>query len=40
MKSISHKNKWNMGTLQVYVEPPPIPLIKIKNDEKSDKDFV
>ena len=25
---------------QVHVEPPPIPLIKIKHDDKSDKYFV
>ena len=29
MKNISHKNKWNEGTVQVHVDPPPIPLIKI-----------
>ena len=29
-----------MGTVQVHVEPPPIPLIKINNDDKSDKYFV
>ena len=26
--------------MQVHVEPPPIPLIKIKHDDKSDKDLV
>ena len=40
MKNVSHKNKWNEGKIQVQVEPLPIPLIKIKNDEKSDKYFV
>ena len=29
-----------MGTVQVHVEPPPIPLIKSNNDEKMDKDCV
>ena len=40
MNIISHKNKWNMGTVQVHVDPTPIPLIKINNKEKSDKYFV
>ena len=31
---------WNAGKVQVNMEPPPIPLIKIKNDEKLDKHFV
>ena len=34
------QDKWNLGTLQVQVQPPPGPLIKIKNGEKSDKVFV
>ena len=29
-----------MGTVQVHVETPPIPLIKINNYDKSDKYFV
>ena len=40
MDNISHKKKWNTGTLQVHVEPPVIPLINSKNDDKSYKDFV
>ena len=36
MKKVLHKNKWNTGTVQVHVEPPSIPLIKIKNNDKSD----
>ena len=40
MRIVSHKRKWNWGTVQVHVEPPLIPLIKINNDEKLDKDFV
>ena len=39
MKNISLKKKWNTGTVQVQIYPPPIPLIKSKNDEKLDKDF-
>ena len=40
MENISHKNKWNIGTVQVHVYPPPIPLIKNRKDEKSDRDSV
>ena len=36
-KNVFHKKNWNQGAVQVHVEPPPIPLIKIKNDEKLDK---
>ena len=35
-----HKNKWNAGTVQVHENPPLIPLIKIKIDDKSDTYFV
>ena len=28
---------WNWGTVQVHVEPPLIPLIKSKNNDKLDK---
>ena len=37
INNVLHKKKWNTGTVQVQVEPSPIPLIKSKNDEKSDK---
>ena len=37
MKNALHKNNLNLGIVQVHVEPPPVPLIKSKNDEKSDK---
>ena len=40
MNNVSRKKMWNAGTVQVHVDPPPIPLIKSKNDDKSDKDFV
>ena len=40
MKNISQDKKWNAGTLQMYMEPPLIPLIKTKNDDKLDKYFV
>ena len=40
IKNVSHKNKWNVVTVQVHVEPPPISLIKIKNSDKLDKYFV
>ena len=39
-KSVSHKKKWNAGTVQVHVDTPMIPLIKSNNDNKSDKYFV
>ena len=39
MKNVSHKKKWNAGTVQVHMDTPPIPLIKSKNGDKSDKAF-
>ena len=29
-----------MGVVQLHMDPPPIPLIKIKHDDKSDKYFI
>ena len=40
MKNVLHKNKWNVGVVQLHVETPPIILIKSKHNDKSDKDFV
>ena len=40
MKSVSHKNNWNLGELQVHVEPPRIALIRSDNDEKLYKDCI
>ena len=40
MKIVSHKKKWNTGTIQVQLEPPPIPLPESNNDDKLDKEFV
>ena len=40
MNNVSHKKKWNTETVKVHVEPSLIPLIKIKNDDKSDKSVV
>ena len=40
MNNVSHKNKCNTGTSQVYVGPPSITLIKSKINEKSDTYFV
>ena len=40
MRNISHHKKWNTGTVQFHIEPHPIPLIKINNDEKLDIYFV
>ena len=40
MKNISNNKNLNQVSVQVHVETPRIPLIKIKNDEKLDKDCV
>ena len=32
MKNILHHKLWRTGALQIYVKPPPISLIKSKND--------
>ena len=40
MQNIYHKKKWNAGLVQLHMEPPPTPLIKIKHNDKSDNDFV
>ena len=37
MKNVSQKKKRDMGTILVHVEPPPTPLIEIKNSIKKDK---
>ena len=40
MNNVSHKKTWNTGVTQVHVDPPPIPPIKSKHNDKSDKNFV
>ena len=40
MKNVSHKNKWNAGTVQVHMDPLLIPLIKSKNNKKPETYFV
>ena len=40
MKNVSHNQKYNLGTVEVHLDPPLIPLTKIKNNENSDKDCV
>ena len=40
MKNIYHKKIWNLSMKQSYVEPPTIPPIKSKQENKSDKYFV
>ena len=40
MKNFYHKNKWNVGLVQLHVEPPTTPLITSKHNDKSEKDFV
>ena len=37
MKNVSHKKIWRTGAVQINVDPPPIPRIKIKNDMKAGK---
>ena len=39
MNNISYKNKWNAGVVQMHMEPPPIPLIKINPNDNLNKDF-
>ena len=40
MKNVSHNKSWDLGMIQVHVEPPSAPLIKLKYDVKPDKYFV
>ena len=40
MKKISHNKIQITVSVQIHVEPPPITLIKIKNNEKLGKDCV
>ena len=37
MKNVSHKKSWRTVALKMHVDPPPINLIKINNDVKSEK---
>ena len=38
--NVPHKNKWNLGVVQVHTETPHISLIKSNHNDKADKDFV
>ena len=40
MKNVFHRKKCIAGAVEQHVDPPPPPLIKIKNNDKLDKDFV
>ena len=40
MENVSHNKTWKTGEVQVQVDPPPIPMIKSKHDDKSYNDFV
>ena len=40
MKKVWHKNNCNRGEVQLHMEPPPIPLIKSKNNDKYNKNSV
>ena len=39
-KNVSNEKKWNWGTLKVHLDPPPITLIKSKNNDKPDENPV
>ena len=39
MKNISHRKKWNAEVVEQNMDPPHIPLIKIKHYDKSGKYF-
>ena len=38
--NVPHKNKWNLGVVQVHMETPHTSLIKSNHNDKADKDFV
>ena len=40
MKDVSHRKKRRAGIVQVHVESPPTPLIKVNHNDKSYKDLV
>ena len=40
MRNVYQKKSWCTGAVQMYVDSPPINLIKIKNNAKSEKDCV
>ena len=35
--TVSHKEIWFTGAVQIHIDPPPIPLIQIMNDTKAEK---
>ena len=39
MDKFSNKKKCNTGEVQLHLDTPPIPLIKMKYNDNSDKDF-
>ena len=40
VKKILHKNSWCAVTVQIHVDPHLTPLIKIKFDPKTERDYV
>ena len=38
--NVPHKNKWNLGVVQVHTETPHTSLIKSNHNDKADTDFV
>ena len=40
MNNFFHTEKWKTGVVQLHLDPPPTPLIKMKHNDKADKDFV
>ena len=40
MNNVLHRKKWNATVIKQNAEPPPNPIIKIKHNDKSEKDFL
>ena len=40
MKNVSPKKKWNIGVVQVHMEPPLTPPDKSKHGDRLDRNFV
>ena len=40
MKNVLHKKSWRTGAVQIHMKPPPVTIIKSKNDMQAGKDGV